>query len=54
MSADVGARRAMHWVAVGGVSLLALFTVRVVADQFGDKAPALRSFVNYLNASEGA
>ena len=51
---DIAGRRAMHWVAVGGVAILAQFALRVLADRVGDQAPALRSFVNYVNHSEGS
>jgi len=50
----LGTKRTTFWLTVGGVSLLSLFAVRVLADRVGDRVPALKTFVNYLNSSEGA
>jgi hypothetical protein len=51
---ELAARRATFWIAVGGVALLSQFAARVLADRVGDQVPALRTFVNYLNRSEGS
>lgn len=54
MRGGLATRRASFWVAVGGVALMAQFTLRVAADKLGDHLPALKTFVNYINHSEGA
>jgi hypothetical protein len=46
-----GNRRLAFWLAVGGVSILAQFTLEVVADRIGP--PGLRQFVAYTHKGVG-
>lgn len=48
----VGGYRLGFWVAVGGVSLLSLFTLKLVTEKYPH--PGLVQFSNFITKSQGA
>jgi hypothetical protein len=48
----VAGRRLSFWVAVGGVSLLSLFTLKLVAARV--PVPSLKQFSDFVTSSSGA